>query len=68
MVAVLIAVPIARTTEAQEAREADYRYLQVRMKTYAEQVALLNGEDVEIALLDSALDMLVSNQRTLIFQ
>ena len=38
LVAVLISIPIARTTERQEKREADYRYTHMRVKTYAEQV------------------------------
>jgi len=66
--AVFISIPIAKTTEVQEAREADYRHAQLRMKTYAEQVALLQGEELELHALDRRLDALVSNQRTLIFQ
>ena len=36
--AVVISLPIAKTTEQQEAKEADYRHAQMRMKVYAEQV------------------------------
>mmetsp|Transcript_38562 Transcript_38562/g.101741 ORF Transcript_38562/g.101741 Transcript_38562/m.101741 type:complete len:609 (-) Transcript_38562:800-2626(-) len=68
LVAVLLSLPIARTTERQEKREADYRYTHMRVKTYSEQIALLQGEDVELAELDKRLDALVVNQRSLIFQ
>lgn len=62
LVAVLLSLPIARTTERQEKKEADYRYCHMRVKTYAEQIALLQGEDVELTQLDSRLDALVANQ------
>ena len=66
--AVVISLPIAKTTERQEAKEADYRHAQMRMRIYAEQIALLHGEELELHELDRRLDALISNQRTLIFQ
>lgn len=66
--AVVISMPIAKTTERQEAKEADYRHAQLRMRIYAEQVAMLQGEELELHELDLRLDALISNQRTLIFQ
>jgi ABC-type uncharacterized transport system fused permease/ATPase subunit len=68
LVAILISLPIAATTESLERKEADYRYLHMRVKTYAEQIALLQGEDVELHQLGSRLDALIKNQRELIFQ
>ena len=68
LVAVLLSLPIAASTEKQERREAHYRYAHMRVKTYAEQIALLQGENVELKALDIRLDALVANQRDLIFQ
>jgi putative ATP-binding cassette transporter len=65
--AVCLSIPIAKATEAQEAREADYRHAQMRVQTSAEQVALLQGEEVELQGLDRRLDALTANQRNLVF-
>ena len=65
--AVLISIPIARSTRLNEAKEADFRHKQMRLKSYAEQVALSRGEEFELHTLNSSLDDLVTHQRALIF-
>jgi len=67
-IAVLAAVPIASTTAAHESLEGDFRHAQMRVKSAAERIALLNGEELERSILDERLSRVTENTRTLITQ
>lgn len=55
----LTANPLVRSVEEKAAGEAAFRYELTRVRESAEQVALINGEDDERALLDASLGSLI---------
>jgi len=62
---VLISLPIASSTVAQEAREADLRHAHVRLQMCAESVAFHAAQSAEHALLEERLGTTLVNQRKL---
>ncbi|MBX9741516.1 MAG: ABC transporter ATP-binding protein/permease, partial [Beijerinckiaceae bacterium] len=56
----LTANPLVRSVESKAAGEAQFRYELTRVRDSAEQVALINGEDDERALLDTSLRDLIA--------
>jgi len=66
--AVLFSMPISRTTGKQENLEGRFRFAQMRLKSSAERVALLHGEELERSVLDERLFKVIDNTRTLILQ
>jgi putative ATP-binding cassette transporter len=56
----LTANPLVRSVENKAAGEAQFRYELTRVRESAEQVALINGEDDERALLDDSLRDLIA--------
>lgn len=62
----LTASPLVRSVEHKAAGEAEFRYELTRVRDSAEQVALINGEEDERALLDASLRDLVARWRGVI--
>ena len=67
-ITVLFSVPIARTTATQERLEGDFRFAHMRLKSSAERVAMLHGEELERSIVDGRLADLIANMRVLIMQ
>ena len=61
--AVVISIPIAKTTEVQEAKEADYRHAQVLMLAMLDRAAHSTTRHTSIALGPASLPLLVGASR-----
>ncbi len=62
----LTADPLVRSVEHKAAGEAQYRYELTRVREFAEQVALINGEDDERVALDNSLRGLMLRWRRVV--
>lgn len=65
---VLVSMPIAASTAAQEAREGDLRRSHIRLQTYAESIAFYGAQRAEAGHLEGRLGAVLRNQRTLTLQ
>lgn len=68
MLTFVLGKPLKKLFEAQQKREADFRYSLARLRQSTEEIALLRGENAERDLLDRRFENVRANWRNLIIR